>query len=63
MAIHGMSPGATMISTQINASHGRGTGFTTAPAFIAGFFNPKQLRGLNDMVDRCLLYTSDAADE
>lgn len=55
MVIHGMSPCATMISTQINASHGRDTGFTTAPPFIAGFFNPKQLRVLNDMVDRAQL--------
>lgn len=44
-----------MISTQINASHGRDTEFTTAPPFIAGFFNPKQLRVLNDMVDRAQL--------
>lgn len=44
-----------MISTQINASHGRDTGFTTAHPFIAGFFNPKQLRVLNDMVDRAQL--------
>ena len=44
-----------MISTNINASHGRDTEFTTAPPFIAGFFNPKQLRGLNDMVDRAQL--------
>lgn len=55
MVIHGTSPCATMISTQINASHGRGTGFTTAPSSIAGFFNPKQLRVLNDMVDRVQL--------
>ena len=55
MVIHGMSPCATMISTKINASHGRDTEFTTAPPFIAGFFNPKQLRGLNDMVDRAQL--------
>ena len=55
MVIHGMSPCATMISTQINASHGRDTGFTTAHPFIAGFFNPKQLRVLNDMVDRAQL--------
>ena len=55
MVIHGMSPCATMISTQINASHGRDTGFTTARPFIAGFFNPKQLRVLNDMVDRAQL--------
>ena len=44
-----------MISTQINASHGRDTEFKTAPPFIAGFFNPKQLRVLNDMVDRAQL--------
>ena len=44
-----------MISTQINASYGRDTEFTTAPPFIAGFFNPKQLRVLNDMVDRAQL--------
>ena len=44
-----------MISTQINASHGGDTEFTTAPPFIAGFFNPKQLRVLNDMVDRAQL--------
>ena len=44
-----------MISTQINASHGRDTGFTTAHPFIAGFFNPKQLGVLNDMVDRAQL--------
>ena len=55
MVIHGLSPCATMISTQINASHGRDTEFTTAPPFIAGFFNPKQLRVLNDMVDRAQL--------
>ena len=55
MVIHGRSPCATMISTQINASHGRDTEFTTAPPFIAGFFNPKQLRVLNDMVDRAQL--------
>ena len=55
MVIHGMSPCATMISTQINASHGRDTGFTTAHPFIAGFFNPKQLGVLNDMVDRAQL--------
>lgn len=55
MVIHGFSPCATMISTQINASHGRDTEFTTAPPFIAGFFNPKQLRVLNDMVDRAQL--------
>ena len=44
-----------MISTQINASHGCDTEFKTAPRFIAGFFNPKQLRVLNDMVDRAQL--------
>ena len=55
MVIHGFSPCATMISTQINASHGCDTEFTTAPPFIAGFFNPKQLRVLNDMVDRAQL--------
>ena len=44
-----------MISLHINASHGGGTEVVDRTSCIAGFFNPKQLRVLSDMVDRAQL--------